>query len=126
MQHFLNRVRAVGVHGFVDKSQPFEVFEKAIEEVAQGRSYFSESFLQAERDEHQNPKAYHKLLSDRQQQILGLVANGKSNKEMASELDLSVRTVESYRYRMLQILELKSPKELFRFAIENGIAERTQ
>ncbi|MDB4798446.1 response regulator transcription factor [Verrucomicrobia bacterium] len=117
----MNRARKIGVHGYVDKAQPFEILEIALIKLSEGLSYFSESFINAEQQHHRSPDAYHKFLSDRQIQILGLVANGKTNKQIADNLELSVRTVESHRYRMLQILELENPKELFRYAIDHGI-----
>lgn len=117
----LNRARKIGVHGFVDKGQPFQILEIALERISQGQEYFSAAFTSAEHQHHGSPNAYHKLLSDRQLQILGLIANGKTNKQVGEELKLSVRTVESHRYRIVQILQLENPKELFRYAIDHGI-----
>ena len=117
----INTVRRLKVNGFVDKAQPFDVFEEALKRIAAGDDFFSDSFLQAERKLKLDPQAPAKLLSNQQQRILALVAQGQSNREIAENLGLSVRTIESHRYRMLQILNLKSPKELFRYAFENGI-----
>lgn len=119
----ISRVRQIGALGFVDKSEPFEILEAALNQVSQGNVYFSKSFLEAERTHHLDPNGYTKLLSPKQIKILGAVANGKSNKLIAEELGLSVRTVESHRYRMVQILGLENPKKLFRYAIDHGIGK---
>ena len=118
----LDRARKIGVHGFVDKSQPFEIFEVALKAISEGGHYFSETFIDAEQAHHRSPRAYHKLLSPRQQLIVGLIGSGKSNRQIAEQLGLSIRTIESHRYRIIQILDLENPKELFRYAIENGFA----
>jgi DNA-binding NarL/FixJ family response regulator len=61
-------------------------------------------------------------LTTRQRQVLTLLAEGKSMKEVAAILNLTARTVAFHKYRMMQLLNIKSSADLIRFAIVNGIA----
>jgi DNA-binding NarL/FixJ family response regulator len=63
------------------------------------------------------------LLSERESEVVRLVARGYSNKEIASKLDVSVKTVETYRYRAVEKLGLRSRADLVRYAIEQGWLE---
>ena len=60
-------------------------------------------------------------LTPRQREILQLVAEGRSTKEIGSELDISPRTVEFHKYQLMNALKLQSSAELIHFAIKNGI-----
>nr|WP_249027403.1 LuxR C-terminal-related transcriptional regulator [Vibrio rotiferianus] len=60
-------------------------------------------------------------LSQRQYDVLALLTTGKSAKECAKELNLSPRTIESHKYRLLDLLELDSHAELVQFALRNGV-----
>jgi DNA-binding NarL/FixJ family response regulator len=59
-------------------------------------------------------------LSERESEVVRLVARGYSNKEIAGKLDVSVKTVETYRYRAVEKLGLRSRADLVRYAIERG------
>jgi DNA-binding NarL/FixJ family response regulator len=61
------------------------------------------------------------MLTPRQRQILQLVAEGRSAKDIALDLDLSTRTVEFHKYRIMETLDLHSTAELVHFAIKHGI-----
>jgi len=62
-----------------------------------------------------------KKISPRQREILQLLAEGKSGKEIASILDISVRTVEFHKYRMMEQLNIKTSAELVQYAVKHGI-----
>jgi DNA-binding NarL/FixJ family response regulator len=75
-------------------------------------------------DIQRDPKADHDpvaMLTARQREILQLFAEGRSAKEMASALDISVRTVEFHKYQMMQFLHVHNGVELIHFAIKSGI-----
>ena len=62
----------------------------------------------------------HRRLSDREREVVRLVARGYSNKEIAAKLEVSVKTVETYRYRAVEKLGLRGRADLVRYAIEQG------
>jgi DNA-binding NarL/FixJ family response regulator len=63
----------------------------------------------------------YELLTDREKQVLRLVAEGLSNKEIATTLDISVKTAMSHRERVMEKLDLHSRTDLIRFAIKRGV-----
>lgn len=63
------------------------------------------------------------LLTSREREVLQLIAEGKTNKEIAQDLNLSVYTVDSHRGRIMEKLNLHSAGELIRFAIRNGLIQ---
>jgi two-component system, NarL family, invasion response regulator UvrY len=71
----------------------------------------------------QEEKAVQEILSDRKFQVLMLIASGKTISEIAGDLNLSVKTVSTYRTRILQKMELKNNAELTYFAIHNGLLD---
>jgi DNA-binding NarL/FixJ family response regulator len=66
-------------------------------------------------------RAPHELLSDREFEVLRMIAAGKTTTAIADELTLSVKTVSTYRTRILDKLQLKTTPEVIRYAIENGL-----
>ena len=69
-----------------------------------------------------NEKQPHEALSDREHQVLVLIASGRTLTQIAEALNLSVATVGTYRARLLEKMGLKSTAELIRYGIENGLA----
>jgi DNA-binding NarL/FixJ family response regulator len=65
----------------------------------------------------------HELLSDREYQVVRMIASGKTVNEIAKELFLSVRTVSTYRARALEKMRMKSNADLIRYALENKLVE---
>ena len=68
-------------------------------------------------------KPLHQTLSDREYQVMCMIASGKKAKEIAEELSLGIKTVNTYRYRTLQKMMMKSNAELTRYAIENQLLD---
>ena len=68
--------------------------------------------------------ARRKLLSRREAEVLRLIAQGHTHQEIADQLALSIKTIETYRKRLFEKLDLKSRAQLFRFAFESGLLER--
>jgi DNA-binding NarL/FixJ family response regulator len=107
-----------GVHGYVLKDNTFEELSKAIKTVASGRRYISPTVsekLQAFRLDSGGV-----TLSPREREVLKLIASGLSNKAIARELDISPKTVETHRGRLMSKLNLHSVAELVRYAVQTG------
>lgn len=117
------RALKTGASGFVDKeSVPGELI-KAIRKVYFGGKYISSAIaeiiaLSYDKDKRELP---HNSLSEREYQVMCLLASGNSLKEIANELSLSVKTVSTYRTRVLEKMKIKSNVELARYAIKHNL-----
>jgi DNA-binding NarL/FixJ family response regulator len=114
-----------GASGFVLKhSAPSELIT-AIHEAMKGRTYVTPLIagdLIRNYQEGGSPgKDLFKKISPRQREILQLLAEGKSGKEIASLLNISARTVEFHKYRMMEQLNIKTSAELVQYAVKHGI-----
>lgn len=117
------RLLKAGASGYLNKEcEPEELIE-AIHRVAMGRKYVSENLaeLLAQKLEDSSSVPLHELLSDREFQVLCLIASGKTIKEIAEELQLSSNTVSTYRIRILEKMKMKNNAELTHYAIKNGL-----
>lgn len=120
---YARRALAEGASGFVLKhSAPTELV-LAIRAALEGKTYVAPSlaaelFQRAGREAPQQPE---QSLTTRQREILQLVVDGRSAKEIGSVLGISARTVEFHKYRMMEILGVRSNAELVRFAIQQGL-----
>ena len=115
----------VGASGFVLKhSAPSELIT-AIHEAMKGRTYVTPlvagDLIRTYQKGGTPEKDLFKKISPRQREILQLLAEGKSGKEIASILDISVRTVEFHKYRMMEQLNIKTSAELVQYAVKHGI-----
>ncbi|MDA7510922.1 response regulator transcription factor [bacterium] len=116
----LNRLQEIGIHGYVEKDQPLEILEEAMVEIASGHTYFTATIMSSQARLSDDPNAFSKVLSARDQEILCLVAQGETSKVIGERLELSRRSVETYRYRIMKKLGLKSSAELVDYAYKNG------
>jgi DNA-binding NarL/FixJ family response regulator len=107
-----------GPHGFVDKRDSLETLIEAVRAVANGKQYFS-AFAPA-RPIHL-PGLPATQLTPRELEVLQLVAESRSSKEIASRLSLSKRTVENHRARIMDKLDLHDVAALTRFAMRRGM-----
>ena len=108
----------LGVRGFVQKSQGAEDLVKAIEEVRDGRLYIGPSASRAIVDSYGGPGEVR--LTPREQQVLRLVGEGKSTREIAQTLHISVKTAEYHRGRLKKKLDVHDTAHLVRYAIRRG------
>jgi two-component system invasion response regulator UvrY len=119
------RVLKAGASGYLTKESAPDELVKAVRKVVSGGTYVS-AFL-AEKLAVQlggnSGKLPHETLSDREFQVLRLIAAGKSVTEIAAELSLSVKTVSTYRTRMLQKMNLGTNAELIYYAIRNHLID---
>ena len=98
---------------------------RAIRVVARGRRYLSEAAADLVSDQLMRPteKMVHETLSEREFQIFRKLAGGQSPTAIASELHLSVKTVSTYRSRVLEKMGLKTNADLTYYAIKNGLLD---
>ena len=115
-----------GASGYVLKHSASDELVTAIHEALQGRTYVTPliagKLVQAhEEGDHRQTDTAHSLTS-RQREVLQLLAEGYSTKEMASILSISIKTVEYHKYRMMDDLGIRSLAELVRYAVKHGVA----
>ena len=118
------RVLKAGASGFLNKESATDELLTAVRKVLSGRKYITPSVAEKLADGvgGEGEKAAHDLLSDREMQVLQLLASGKTVSEVADGLFLSVNTISTYRTRLLEKLSLNNNAELTRYAIDNGLA----
>ncbi|MEM9366824.1 MAG: response regulator transcription factor [Planctomycetota bacterium] len=108
----ITRVIEAGAVGYVHKQSAFEDLVKAIKHVASGGTFISPD-LAAEILQYQGQN---NKLTPREREVLRGIADGLAYKQIATRLDISVRTVETYRHRLLKKLGLKTTADLIRYA----------
>ena len=117
----LNRTMHSKLDGFVDKNeQTIEALAEAIRTVQTGRCYFSPALRDAHFTFRNNPASFDKILSEREQSLLGLFGRGYTNEQVAAQVGLSELTVRNHRSRLMAKLEIKTSPELIRYALEKG------
>lgn len=123
--HYAVNLLRSGAKGYVSKNAPPEELLRAIRVVARGRRYLSETAADLVSAELANPgeKKLHETLSEREFQIFRKLATGQSPTEIGEELHLSVKTVSTYRARVLEKMNLKSNADLTYYAIKNGLLD---
>ncbi len=108
-----------GACGYVLKKADPSDLRSAVTSVLAGRQYFS-----ADLERREGPRVV-TLVTARERQILALIVSGKTNKQMAAQLGISPRTVETHRESVMRKTGVSSVAELTRYAIENGTLEFT-
>jgi two-component system invasion response regulator UvrY len=122
---YATRLIKAGAAGYMTKeSAPAEVV-KALMRVAGGKKYISQAVAEMLADElgTDEEKLPHQILSDREYQIFLLLASAKTVSEIADTLALSVKTVSTYRSRILEKMRLSNNAELMRYAVDNHLAQ---
>jgi DNA-binding NarL/FixJ family response regulator len=107
-----------GVQGYVLKDDTFEELSQAIEKVVSGRQYMSPTVSESLHAFRLSSGGV--TLSPREREVLKLIASGLSSKAIARELDISPKTVETHRSRLMTKLDLHSVADLVRYAVETG------
>ena len=119
------RAFEAGASGFVLKASASNELITAIGEAMRGKTYVTPliagDLIQSYREGKANPEIGLRQLSARQREILQLVAEGRSAKEIGRALNISARTVESHKYQIMEALNVKTSAELVQFAIKHGI-----
>lgn len=119
----VRNVMEAGVRGMVEKSAPMETLIKAIDTVGTGRAFFGDAVAQALHRSFVEPVATRSedQLTPRERQVLQLVAEGRSNKEICAALGISIRTAENHRHNIMRKLDAHNGADLTRAAYRFGL-----
>ncbi len=122
---FARRAFKAGASGYITKDIPRSELVSAINKVIEGGTYVSPALAEGlvvdlRRGADRPP---HELLSDREFEVMRLIASGKTVGEIAELLSLSVGTISTYRMRILEKMEMKTNAELTRYGIQNGLVK---
>ena len=119
------RVLKAGASGYLTKESVPEELIQAIRKIVDGGKYISPTLAEKLAFEISAPsdRLAHDTLSDREFQVMRLIAAGKSVSHIAGELSLSVKTVSTYRGRILQKMNLKTNADLIHYAIQHRLVE---
>ena len=123
-QYAVRSIRA-GASGYLTKESAPEELVEAIRRVATGRKYITSSLAErlAMGTEEQSEEPLHNSLSDREYQVMCLIASGITVKEIAEALSLSVKTISTHRVRILRKMHMKNNAHLTHYAIKQGLVD---
>ncbi|HNR52014.1 MAG: Response regulator UvrY [Deltaproteobacteria bacterium ADurb.BinA179] len=124
-EHYAVRVLRAGASGYLTKSSAPDELISAIRKVASGRKYISSTLaerLTYELDRDAD-RPMHEVLSDREYQVMHMISTGKSVKEIAEALGLSVKTVSTYRSRIMEKMNMKNNAEIVLYAVQNKLID---
>lgn len=123
-EQYARRMFKAGAKGYLTKGSPGKEIIRAIRKICGGGTYVSESLAkQLDMDRmFGTASPPHAGLSDREFQVLTLIASGKTVTEVAEQLSLSAKTISTYRVRILQKMRMHTNAELTRYAISNKLA----
>jgi DNA-binding NarL/FixJ family response regulator len=119
------RVLRAGAAGYLTKESAPAKLVQAIRKVVRGGKYVSQTLAEKlvfDLDSDMD-KVPHETLSDREFQVLCMIASGKTVGDIAEELALSVKTISTYRVRILEKLQMKNNAEITRYAIKQGLVD---
>jgi DNA-binding NarL/FixJ family response regulator len=120
----LRELLQAGAHGFVEKTAPLAELKKGIQIVSSGGSYFGPEVARLLRDAMADPRTSTSginILTKREREILQLIAESNSTREIAAKLNISVKTAENHRTNLMRKLDLHDVASLTRYAINNGL-----
>ncbi len=123
-EHYATRVFRAGADGYITKACTQTELINALRKVSLGRKYVSPAFAEKlAADLRSNvSQPPHVTLSNREYQVLNMIATGKTIKVIAEEMTLSVKTISTYRSRILLKMKLKNSAEIIHYAIKHGLA----
>jgi len=124
-EQYAIRTLKAGASGYLTKGSATDELIAAIRKISAGKKYVSSSLaekLAFDLDmDYEKPR--HEILSDREYQVMSMIASGKTVKEIADELSLSVQTISTYRSRILEKMKLKNNAEIIYYAVKQGLVE---
>ena len=122
-EQYAVRVLKAGAGGYLTKECAPQELCRAVKKILDGGKYITATLAEQLAAEVQSSgKSAHEALSNREYQVMLLIAAGKVPKEIGDDLSLSVKTVGTYRTRILEKLKLKNNAELMRYALERGLS----
>lgn len=124
-EQYAIRTLKAGASGYLTKGSATDELIAAIRKISTGKKYVSSSLaekLAFDLDmDYEKPR--HEILSDREYQVMSMIASGKTVKEIADELSLSVQTISTYRSRILEKMKMKNNAEIIYYAVKQGLVE---
>jgi DNA-binding NarL/FixJ family response regulator len=129
---YINQMVVLGASAYLIKQSSAQVLSKAIREVHKGNVFFSPEIAKRFEAKHKKTlgrngilKKTKTALSSRESEVLQLIAEGKANKEIGVELEISIKTVEKHRQHLMEKLHIHDTAGLTRYAISAGIIENS-
>ena len=124
-EHYAVRALKAGAAGYLTKQSAPDQLVTAIRQVAQGRKFVSAAVAAelADAISTTDDKLPHERITDREYQVLTLIASGKTLIQIADALNLGVATVSTYRARLLEKMGLRNTAELIRYGLEHGLVD---
>ena len=122
-EQYAIRALKAGASGYLTKESTPNELVKAIRKISAGKKYVSASLAEtiASHLDVMSEKPLHEILSDREFEVMRNIASGKTVKEIAGELSLSVKTISTYRARILEKMKMKNNAQLTYYAIHNKL-----
>jgi two-component system, NarL family, invasion response regulator UvrY len=124
-EQYAVRVLKAGASGYLSKESAPDELVNAIHKIASGRKYITETLAErmAKDLEHPSEEISYKVLSDREFLVLRLIGSGLSVSEIALKLSLSVKTISTYRQRILAKMQMKNNAELTHYVVANHLLD---
>lgn len=123
-EHAVMRVDKAGLRGFVDKgSNSVQELQAALAALDEGGTWFSQRYRDLAMLVRRNTSAVGKILSDAEQDVLGLVGEGLNDAEIAWRMDIAPTTAQTHRSRILRKLKIRGTPKLVAFAIQHGFTQ---
>jgi two-component system, NarL family, nitrate/nitrite response regulator NarL len=115
-REYVTAAARAGASGYVLKDGPLDEIVTALQAVAAGGQYWSRPLAELVAGVHEGETP----ITDREREVMLLLAHGRSNRQVAEALGISVRTVETHRYNLRRRLGMDSPSEFLKLAVANG------
>ncbi|MBN1671560.1 MAG: response regulator transcription factor [Kiritimatiellae bacterium] len=128
-RRYVSQMLKAGASGYLHKDDAFEELAEAIRTVMKGKTYLSPDIAKTLVDEYRRtaePKddgTAFSALTDREREVLQQIAEGKTTKETAAHLGVSVKTIETHRLKIMDKLDIHSIAELTKYAVREGLTE---
>lgn len=123
-EHYAVRALKVGARGYITKESASDELIHAIKTITSGRKYITQeiaNLLVDEKDDSISDNQLHKQLSNREFDVMKMIAEGNKISDIANSLSLSINTVSTYRARILQKMKIDNNADLTKYALKNGI-----
>ena len=124
-EQYAVRILRAGASGYLTKESAPDELITAIRKISQGRKYITSSLAErlAVEMETDSEKPLHEILSDREYQVLRMIAAGRTIKQIGEDLSLSIKTVSTYRTRIMEKMKMKTNAELMHYAINQQLLD---
>jgi two-component system, NarL family, invasion response regulator UvrY len=124
-EQFARRAMNAGASGYLTKDSTPTELVRAVGELIAGRRYLNPSVIEelVMHDRQEREHRPHESLSDREYQVLRMIASGLTVSQVATRLSLSVKTISTYRARVLEKMQMKTTAELMHYGIQHGLVD---